>query len=64
MTCQSWIRFTILKNVLPSHEIMTHHLETNFGEKKDWKVEYFSYNLTLRQIGQNVEGRFQFCVQL
>jgi len=66
LMCQSWIRFTILKNVSSSHDqIRTHHLWTNFGGKKNWEIEYFSYNIfTLRQIGQNVESRFLVCVQL
>jgi hypothetical protein len=38
MMCQSWMRFTILKNMSPSYEMVTHHLETTFGEK----VEQFS----------------------
>jgi len=32
---------TILKNVSPSHRMVTHHLETTFG-KKNWEVEHFS----------------------
>jgi hypothetical protein len=33
MLCQSWMRSIILKNVSPSHEMVTHHLGTTFGDE-------------------------------
>jgi hypothetical protein len=33
MMCQLWIRYTILKNVSPSYEMVTHHLRTTFKKK-------------------------------
>jgi hypothetical protein len=35
MMCQSWIKSIILENVSPFHKIITHHLGTNFGGKKE-----------------------------
>jgi hypothetical protein len=46
MMCQSWIRSTILENVSPSHGMITHHLETTFGnenlESRVFSLSYFA----------------------
>jgi hypothetical protein len=47
MMCQSWIKSIILENVSPFHKIITHHLGTNFGGKKEeggnrlFLIQYF-----------------------
>jgi hypothetical protein len=42
MMCQLWMRTTILENV-SSHKMVTHHLETTFGEKNKLESRHFPF---------------------
>jgi hypothetical protein len=62
LKCQSWIRFTILKNALPSHDqIRTHHFWTNFGGKKKlgsrvFLIQYFYIETNRSERGEKISS--------